>query len=411
MPVGDINITKLNIGSINLLNPVVCQYLDISVFEDLFNPNGPAAEIKVNDFNDALGSYNFNGDEDIHISFKLLDLPSDHLNFMFKCFENKNLTDRSDERQTAMKSKQYDVYCISEEYLQAQARPNIQKSYDIPIFKAVEDLVKKTGFMSKKPFMCDDPTKGKVRHVASGHSIKIYQELNELAVSMQNKSSAYVLFVSDNTYKYSTIEQLCKYPPVANLKQTTTLSSGGVTEQERLNSITSIKVNTSFFTPPRAKSLTKQSTYDPVTGKATYPQVNPFSQFIHLGNPVYREHNVGIVPPKYGQTEYTQHDRANNLEATDIAAARQNRAAYLAYLAQNTAELLIPGNPNIKLGSVINITIPNKSTNHTGYTERQFNGPVLVTNIRHVIHPLGVQPRYQMRLQVTKAGGYDRGGE
>lgn len=408
MPVGDIKVNTLQVGPIDLLNPLVCHYAGFNIYEDIYQIYGPNAEIRVTDFNDALGKSNLNGDEDIDISFRLFDLPSDTLNFKFKCFENVNLDDRSTRDRGAMKAKMYDIRCISEEYLVAQARGNVQKSYNEPIFTAVEDLVKKTGFMSKKGFSCDDPTKGKVRHVATGHPMSIYQQLNERAVSISNKSSAYVLFVSNNIYKYCTIEQLCKKPPVVFLKQTNTLATGS-TEQQKLNSITSILVNTSFFTPPRAKSVTKMAAYDPVTGKATFPSSLPKS-FIHLGNKVYSEEGIP-GPPKWGQQAVTQHDRVNNLTSTDIAEARQNRAAYLAYLAQNSADILIPGNPNIKLGDVINIQIPNKSTNHDGYTEKQFNGPVLVTAIRHIIHPLTHQPRYQMKLKVTKAGGYDQGGE
>lgn len=404
MPVGDIRVQTLRLGSIDLTNPAQIDYVGFNIYEDLFNPYGVTAEIKINDFTDILGRSNLNGKEDVKIEFSLYDIPSDTLSFDLKCFENKDLTDRSNTGKTSLKHKQYVIRCITEEYLNAQAKGAMQKSYDMPIHKAIEDIVKKTGFMSKKPFFTDDPTKGKVRHIGTGHPIEIYQQLNERAVSMKNKSSAYVLHVSGEKYKYCTIEELCRKPPVASLIQTTTLGAGS-TEQQKLNSITDILVNTSFFTANRARSLTKQSTYDPVTGKATYPDTNPSSKFIHLGNPVFREKPAGNT-----QKTYTQHDRANNKTSTDIAAARQNRASYLSYLAQNNAEMTVPGNPKIKLGSVINITIPNKSTDNAG-EEKQFSGPVLVTNIRHIIHPLTVQPRYQMRLKVTKAGGYAEGGE
>ena len=404
MPVGDILIKNLTIGSIDLRGSIDAHLVGFNIYEDLFNPYGVSAEIKLNDYLDVLGITNLNGKEDVKIEFSLYDLPSDTLSFNLKCYENKDLTDRSNTGSTALKHKEYIIRCIAEEYLNAQNKGSLQKSYDMPIFKAIEDLVKKTGFMSKKPFISDDPTKGKIRHVGTGHPIEIYQQLNDRAVSIKNKSSAYVLHVSQEKYKYCTIEELCRKGPVASLFQTTTLGAGS-TEMQKLNSITELLVSTSFFTPNRGRSLTKQSTYDPVTGKATYPNKLPFSRFIHLGNPVFREKSTGVI-----QKTVTQHDRANNKTSTDIAEARQNRAAYLTYLAQNNAEMLIPGNPNIKLGSVINITIPNKSTDSNGQ-EKQFTGPVLVTNIRHIIHPLTVQPRYQMRLKVTKAGGYEEGGE
>lgn len=404
MPVGDIRLDTLTVGSIDVGNSLDVQLVGFNVYEDLFNPYGVTAEIKINDYLDALGRTNLTGKEDVKIEFSLYDLPSDTLSFDLKCFENKDLTDRSNTGKTSLKHKQYVIRCITEEYLTAQAKGALQQDFNAPIHDSIRKLVKEVGFMSKKPFMTDDPTKGKIRHVGSGHPIEIYQQLNDRAVSMKNKSSAYVLHVSGEKYKYCTIEELCRKGPVASLSQSTTLGAGS-TEQQKLNSITDILVSTSFFTANRSRSLTKQSTYDPVTGKATYPLTAAFSKFVHLGNPVFKEKPSGNV-----QKTHTQHDRANNKTSTDIAEARQNRAAYLSYLAQNNAEMTIPGNPNIKLGSVINITIPNKSTDNAG-EERQFTGPVLVTNIRHIIHPLTTQPRYQMRLKVTKAGGYAQGGE
>lgn len=404
MPVGDIRLDTLQIGSINLTNSLDAQLVGFNIYEDLFNPYGVTAEIKINDYLDALGRTNLNGKEDVRITFGLYDLPSDTLSFNLKCFENKDLTDRSNTGKTSLKHKQYVIRCITEEYLNAQNKGAMQQDFKTPIHDSIRKLVKEVGFMSKKPFITDDPTKGPVRHIGTGHPIEIYQQLNDRAVSMKNKSSAYVLHVSGEKYKYCTIEELCRKPPVASLVQTTTLGAGS-TEMQKLNSITDLLVSTSFFTANRARSLTKQTTYDPVTGFATYPLTLPFSKFVHLGNPVFKEKPSGNV-----QKTHTQHDRANNKTSTGIAEARQNRAAYLTYLAQNNAEMTIPGNPNIKLGSVINITIPNKSTDNDGQ-ERQFSGPVLVTNIRHIIHPLSVQPRYQMRLKVTKAGGYAEGGE
>lgn len=407
MPTGDIKLNKLRIGAMDLTDPELIMHNGFNISEDIYNIYGPSAEIYVNDFNDLLGRTNFTGKEDIFIDFSLVDT-NDSLDFKFKCFENVNLDDQTSRAAGAMKSKTYDVRAISVEYLNAQARANIQKSYDMPIHKAMEDFVKKTALVSPKPYLCDDPTKGPVRHLATGNPSAVYQQLNDRAVSIANKSSAYVLFVSDNKYRYCTIEQLCRYPPIVKLRQTNTLGMSGTTEEQKRNSIIEIIVNTSFYTPPRAKSITQQSTYDTVTGKATYPKKNPFSGFIHLGNPVFRENSTGNP---FLIKEYTQHDRSNNKQSTDIAEARQNRAAYLAYLAQNNAELIVPGNPKIKLGSVIHLTIPNKSTEHYGYVEKQFTGLALVTHIKHIIRPLGVRPQYIMKLRVTKAGGYEEGGE
>jgi hypothetical protein len=399
MPVGDVNIKSLSIGGLDLTNPDICHYYGINVYEDLFNPYGPTATIYVNDYIDALSKYNIDGKQPISIGFST-ELGGS-VSFDLMSYENLNLNDGSITAQRAMKSKQYEIRGISPEYLNAQGNSNIQKSYpEIPVSSIMQDLVKITGFVSTKGFFCDDPTRTR-SYRAQGHTIKVYQELIDLSVSIANKSSAYVLFVTGGRYRYCTLEQLCMQGAVANLKQTTTLSASS-TEQERLNSIQSILVDTSFFTAPRVKLKTKVATYDPVTGKATFPFIFPVSGFKHLGRP----YAVPAGNSMYNQLEITGHDRVNNQNPTGLADARANRAAYLAHFAQNSASLTIPGNPRIKLGDVINITIPNKSTLNQG-TENQFNGPVLVTAINHDIGPLGTQLRYKMGLKVTKAGGFD----
>jgi len=408
MPVGDIVVNKMNIGSLNLLRRDECQYVGFNIYEDLFNPYGPTAEIKVNDFTDCLGRYNLNGKEKIEIDFSLYE-GKERVKFDLMSYENSDLDDRSKIKSGAMKSKTYIIKCVSPEYLNVQSKSNIQKSYNLEIHKIIEDLVKNTGFSSKKQFINDDPTKGKIRHIATGHPLNIYQQLNNRAVSLRNKSSAYVLYVSDNKYMYRTIEQCCKDPEVLTLSQSTTLGAGA-SEQQKQNSITSILVGSSFFSPPRYKIDTQMRTYDTVTGKANYPRIKPNSQYTHLGNPVYKESGSETSFPLFSQAAYTQHDRVNNKTSTDVASARQNRSAYLGYFAQNHADLVVIGNPKIKLGNIIRINIPNKSTDSNLY-ESQFSGPVLITQIRHIINPIGQVPRYQMVLRVTKAGGYDRGGE
>lgn len=399
MPVGDINVRSLSVGAMDLTDPDICHYYGFNVYEDLFNPYGPSGTIYVNDYRDALAKYNIDGKHPIKISFST-ELGGS-ASFDLMSYENVNLTDGSVSSRGSMKSKQYEIRGISPEYLNAQDNSNIQKSYpEIPVSSIMQDLVTTTGFMSRKGFFCDDPTRPR-SYRAQGHTIKVYQELLDLSVSIANKSSAYVLFVTGGRYRYCTLEQLCMQGPVVNLKQSTLLSKSS--ERDRLNSIQSIVVDTSFFTPPRAKLKTRVATYDPVTGKATFPFIFPISGFKHLGRPYAIPTSISSM---FNQIEITGHDRVNNKNPTGLAEARANRAAYLAHFAQNSASLTVPGNPRIKLGDVINITIPNKSTLNEGL-ENQFNGPVLVTAINHEIGPLGTQLRYKMGLKVTKAGGFD----
>ena len=102
-------------------------------------------------------------------------------------------------------------------------------------------------------------------------------------------------------------------------------------------------------------------------------------------------------------------DAINNKSSTKIAEARKNRVDFLSHLSQTHGTLEVYGNPNIKLGSIVNLDIPNKSDGNTSAGEKQFNGKALVVSIRHKIRPVGQTPRYTMILGVV-TGGYKEGG-
>lgn len=404
MIAGDVIVDTLQIGSLDLTDPRICQYEGFDVFEDLFQPYGPSAIIKVNDFNDALGKYNINGKENVKIAFSTEKNGSAF--FDLKCETNRNLIDGSERGSGALKSKIYDINCVSPEQLNAQVVGNIDKSYPTqPAHVMMQDLVKNVGFISKKPFICDDPTRPTRSYKAVGHPIKVYSEINDLAVSTINRSSLYVLFVTDQKYRYCTIEQLCMQPPKETFIQTD-LSATGFTEEQRQKTITDIVVPLSFYATPRAKLSARYKAYDTTTGKSVYSEEGPDKRFKHLDNPYAKELDKG----PFSQTVYVLHDRNNTEVSTGLAKARLNREAYYAHFVQNYAELTINGTPNIKLGDVINIRLPNKSTFNNG-EELQFNGPVLVTAIHHLIGPLSKRPRYNMRLKVCKAGGFYEVGE
>ena len=407
MPIGDIKIDNLSLGSVDLTDPNICQHVGFTFHEDLFNPYIPAGKIRINDHSDVLGNNNLTGNEKLKCSFSMEN--GEPINFNLRSLSNKDLNDRSNDSQGSMKSKQYDIRAVSQEYLNMQAHGQVQKSWEKPVDGIMKDYVKDI-LKSDKQFENDDPTQGQVRHVGVGNPKDLFHALNNRAVSQQNKSSAYVLFQQGDKYKYTTIEQLTKQSPIVTLRQSTTLGTGS-SEEDKQNSIQAIKVYGSNFSTPRALTGTLQRAYDPVTGKATYPDKKAENDFKVLGNKVVGSTDwVDSTPNQNKQKAFTQHDRANNKTATGISAAKANRSSYLAHLSQNYAEIHVPGNTNIKLGSIINLDIPNKSTTGSG-NEKQFSGSALVIGIKHVVLPMGQQPRYQMILKVTKAGGYDQGGE
>lgn len=405
MEPGEIRISTLQLGDIDLTNQDRINYSVVEIYEDIFSPAGPFAEINVVDSNDLLGKNNLNGsyDKDVIISFSLDGTAS--ASFKFKMMENKDLSDGSSDKIGSGHNKMYKIRCCSPELLNAQGN-YVQKSYEQQTSKIVEDIVK-NNFKSNKSIDAES-TYGSRRLVFSNkHPIEAIKILNSEHVSDQHKSSAFVLFQqSDNgsqKYVFCTFEKLFEQSPVVTLKQSAGLGFSNVGISDKANSIIWIKIPNSFFTPTRSLSKSQQNSYDPTTGTAD--EVDQKKQNYSLaGKQIYDDTSYPKAVPVH-----TMNDAINNKSSTKIAEARKNRVDFLSHLSQTHGTLEVYGNPDIKLGSIVNLDIPNKSDGNTSAGEKQFNGNALVVSIRHKIKPVGQTPRYTMVLGVV-TGGYKEGG-
>jgi hypothetical protein len=126
-----------------------------------------------------------------------------------------------------------------------------------------------------------------------------------------------------------------------------------------------------------------------------------------LGKPAFGSSPSYVTTNRPSET--TLYDSVNDPQNMTVAQARANRKQFLSYLTENHGTFEIHGNPNITLGDVVNLTIPNQSA-QGGTQERLFSGPALVVSIQHKIAPVDSQPRYTMVLGLVKAGFNQYGG-
>lgn len=413
MAYGDINIQTLTIGGMNLNSGNPGLYMaSMDLYEDILNPLGPIGEIKVVDAIDALGSVNLNGKEEAQISFTGDDsFGFGSKNFKFKLLQNSNLDDNSQTNYGSSHNKQYTLKLVRPELINAQGN-YVKKSFNKNTSDMVKDIVKEN-LNSDLDVDIQDSTKGQRRLVFNEeHPVEAIRKLNNEHVSAQNESSLYTLFVTDDNgqqkYVFTTYEQLFSQAPVVKLNQTTTLGAGS-TEIEKQNSMIWFKASDSFFTPTRPLDKPSGSEYNLTTGKV-YRDKKPVGNFKFAdAQGVYSNYNgTGNeeVPVR------TINDPVNNKnQNTYLSDARKKRAAFFSHLSQNAAELEIPGNPNIKLGSMIELNIPGKTDPaYSTLGEKQMNGRALVVAIRHKVKPLGQSPRYTMILRVVKASYKEGGG-
>lgn len=407
MPAGDIKISTLKCGDLDLTTPKDATYGVINIHEHILNMYGPAIDIEIIDYNDALGKYKLNGsyDKDIEIKFSVADTGK-NFGFKFKFFQNKNVSDMASQNKGSLHSKQYQIRGVSKELLNAQGN-YVSKSYEELTSKMVEDILK-NNFKTDKKVEIMEATKGKRRFVFSNeHPLKALLKLNNDHVAQESKSSAYVLFQrvenGNSKYIFSTFEKLFKQSPVIELKQTTLLDYGSLPESDKQKAILKFDVPDSFFTPVRSFEKAQQKSYNPTTGQIDEKQKK--NKFELPGKEMYNEVSYANSVPVA-----TIKDPANDKISTGLTEARKNRAQFISHLSQNYASLEVVGNPDIKLGSMINLKIP-KRNNEGSANETQFNGKALVVSIKHKIKYLSERPRYTMELGLVKGSFNEGGGE
>lgn len=405
MPAGDVNISKLKIGDIDLTQYKEASYVGLNIYEDILNAYGPVCEIRVLDHSDALGKKNVNGafDKDIEIAISNSDFGGEAKNYKLKFYQNKNLNDQSVNGGGSGHHKQYDIRGVSPEMLKAQGN-YIQKSYKDQTHNIVKDVVKT---VSDKQLDIKSKSDVKRRVILNNkHFLDSVRHLNDIHSSNEEKSSCFVLYQEtgqQSKYVFATFEKLFQEKPTVTLSQSVGLD-GKSSFQEKQNSIIWFRPSNNFFTPSRPLAKSKQKTFN-MTTHASYAPKDEEIQFKLPDQPVYKgkPSNTKEVPI------YHTYDKANDKEKHTTADAKTNRAAFLSHLMQNSAELETYYNPKIKLGCMIELKIPNKSNEGGSGGEKQFNGKCLVVAIRTKIKPLGQTPRATMVLRVIKAS-YKEGG-
>ena len=410
MAIGDIRFSELKIGGIDLTDSNQAYPDEINVYEDILNSYGPAIEIRAVDPTDALGKNKINGSYDQDISIRFSDESGKTVGFKFKQLENSNLNDEAQYKQGSLHFKSYSIKGVSQEFLNAQGN-YVQKSWNDKTTNIAKDILK-DNYKTDKQIEIGEDSKDKIKWLASNeHPLQQLQKLNDEHVATQSQSSAYTIFQrqENGTQKYNitTYEKLFQQSSVATLKQSTVLDSSASTEDDKRNSIMWINVADSFFSGSRHLTKSSEQTFNLTTHGVVETEPKQ-TKFILPGKEVYKgqTNNHTVVPQKKIYSKVNQQN-----QRITTGDAKRKRAEFLSHLAQNSAELEIPGNPKITLGSIITLQLPKKvDANLGGGNELQFNDKVLVVGIRHRIKPPGQTPRYTQILKVVKAS-FVQGGD
>jgi len=168
-----------------------------------------------------------------------------------------------------------------------------------------------------------------------------------------------------------------------------------------------LHIPSSFYTPYRRSAPTARSTYNIASGKQQKEQEQ------------YQDPQLPISQTPISQSETSQTsgnkdsmpqratfiDPANDKDQTYIAQTKQYKAAWFARLTNDRGVMEVYFNPQLNVGEVITIKIPNKGGEGE---EKQISQKVLITRLRTIYRPAGQRPGTTMSVEFIK-GGYDTG--
>lgn len=411
MAIGDIKLHEFKIGGVDLTDPNQVYPHEINISEDILNSYGPVCDVKVIDYSDAISKNKLNGAYDQDVSIRFADEYGKVVGFKFKQFENNNLHDESGNKQGSLHSKTYTMKCVSPEFLNAQGN-YVERSWKDKTTNIARDVIK-DNYKSDKQIEIGDESREKRTWIASNqHPLEVLQNLNDEHVASQSKSSAYCIYQNqqNGTQKYNitTFEKLFQQGSVATYNAKTTLDSSSATEDDKKFNIISMNVGENFSAAPRHVTHSSEQTVN-LTTHGVVQTDDRDENYVVLGQKVYngKTPNHSLVP------QSKVYSKVNEKEKISPADAKRKKAQFLSHLAQNSCEIEIVGNPDVHLGSVINLQIPKREGAATGGFEPQFNGKCLVVALRHIIQPHGNpemgKPRYRMVARCVKAG-FEQGG-
>lgn len=387
LQLGSASVNVLNIGNINIIANPSTSYKTITVTEDITDPLGQRANIKISDRQDALGSSSFRGSSELPVTVNFNEyLLGDRAGFDLRVFEGADLNDANQEEGNG-RVKTYDIKCVSPEYLK-NLDNQMERSYEDYTTTIVEKILKDYLETDKEIEIQEQSTT--MRSFRFSRSpMEAIKALNQEHVGTESRSSAFLVFQQQRNgrskYLITTFEKLFQQAPVTTLYRSSRVNFSSATFDESFNSIIQMNVDTAFFSPNRFLTSSYDRSYNFSTG--VLADRNNRREDIFQNE----ERRAGrrIMPTIY--------DAINERQNITTAEARVLRAYFISRVSENYAEFTIHGNPKIALGDMVNLQIPNISA-QGGSREELFSGKALVVSIMHHIAEPGYNPQYTMTL-------------
>lgn len=397
-------------GSIDLAKEAKLVVLSMNVYESVLDHH-TYCDVTVLDTADVLGTNKLAGDEKVSISFKGSN-NNNSANFKFAMLQNAEMKHTSN-----MKGKVYELRMCSPELLNSQNKV-VNKGFRDQTSKIVEKIAKDY-WNTEKEVKIEQETKGKQRIVGNSvHPHKLIDQLKDRHVSQNYEEDGSVFSLhetrnssGDQIIKFTTFKKMMDDDSGLEFGQDATIGAKA-TSTDDSKQILNLHIPSSFLTPHRWTAPTAKSSYNLASGK----QQKDDKEFKDPKIPVSESPISGSERQKINKPSKEQKplrhviiSPENDKDQTYIAQSKSYKAAMVARLTNDIGWMEVNGNTDLRVGSVVNLKLPNKSVNaQSGDEEKQITAKVLVTKIRHSVKPMGQDPRYTSIVEFIKAG-YEEG--
>jgi hypothetical protein len=398
---GDISVDIVTVTSpISGTREYNAQMLTASVLETIFTP-GVSGEIKVIDYDDWLGQLQLQGVETVYFQFTKLD---DGQTIFYNFHLNKVT---QVEIKGAMKSKVYNLSCISREVLSGKII-NVQKAYNQPISSIVADVFSN---LNSGNGITVETTKGN-RNIKIPNQ-PVYEAIEMLrreAVSAEFKTSNYMFWQTWSGFHFETLEGMLTNGDVKILKQDYNI--GVSIEKSVDDNILSWKVMQNFDAMNRAKAGVvnqRVAVFDPNTLSYKVSNFNDINPITTMGNWSYDLFRSLFAGTNAGRTviSYRNPNQKTNIPVSYAPETIPYKQLNLAQMQEQMMRMTLIGDPVLEAGTTVfcNVPLITAATDQQGALEQQMYGRWLLSKVEHEIKMAGDTPRYICNVKCLK-GAY-----
>jgi len=388
---GDVIIENCMITGQNGSLDATQSLLEARVYESIATPNY-VMELEIFDDNGAVSTLNLSGGETVDFSFCAPGGPIASYSGVIDKIEVKNITG-------TQKGKEYIFTCPGKETFISKGS-YVQKSYNTDIASIVRDL--HTNFLQSISPLITEATFGIQKIIIP--NLKPFEAIDMVrrrATSAQNQSSTFLYFQNYEGHNFKTIEGMMQGSSVKTLT-----SYDGIDHSifnNTLNNIIDYEIPQIIVANQRVDlgSMTQRvATFD-IRSR----------QYIYQDQTIDGSGGKTSNPGRWNSTNFIQQfaQKFNFFSmipwdsfwsATNIPQTTPLQMAYMSNLLQNYVNVLVNGDPTVKVGDIVTLDLPMTSS-LTGALQNdpQISGNYLVSRLVRSIKPRGETPRYTETLE------------